>query len=327
MLSAAAALLAAAFAGGCADDGVSPEALRFGQSGELQIQVITPLMLGAGELRQLIRWRSTGEWQLFESISYRGLRGDETRRTSRGDAALYAALIAHVNETPELKLFVDELDPSLVPACDSVTATVILRLYDEPRGEAREWRRCGRGPLGGLTPEGAGPDPAASRVLNAAQLVRDFTVGAEGGFVSAYHGSVPFGTLDRGSNSGTGQRSVIVFRTDGGGDPVVRGAEEWPAFWRAHTGRDDPAPAVEWSREMVLFASFGERYEAGDSVEVRRVLRVLDGTFVEVFEIVPGDFCAPAARTHTPFHLVVAPLAPTPIRFDELRIERVACGR
>ncbi|MBI4538522.1 MAG: hypothetical protein HY704_03300 [Gemmatimonadetes bacterium] len=314
------------FFAGCGDEGISPEALRFGQSGEVQVQVITPLLLGTGQLRQLILWRSSGGWQLFESLSYRGLTGDETRRTSPGDAALYAELIALVNETPGLKLFIDELDASLVPPCDSVTSTVILRIYDEPRDETREWHRCGRGPLTVLTPEGAGPDPAASRVLNAVQLVRDRTIGVSAPFLSGYHGSFPFGTLDRGSDSRSGLRSSTVFVAEEGAGPASHEPARWSEFWRAHTGKTDPPPRVDWAREMVLYVSYGERHEAGDSLEVRRVLPVVDGTLIEVFETVPGDFCAPAARTHVPFHIVVAPLARMPLRFSDLRIERIRCG-
>lgn len=312
--------------GACADDGVSADALRFGQSGEVQVQVITPLMLGAGELRQLVRWRSSGEWQLFESISYRGLVGDESRRSSRGDAAAYAEFIAQINQNPALTLFIHELDASLVPDCDPGTATVIVTVYDAPRNERREWRRCGRGPLDVLTPEGAGPDPAASRVLNAAQLVRDFALQAHGRFISAYAVSLPFGTLDRGSNSRSGLKSSLVLLPDAGADSTGHEPPEWRSFWRAHSGSQEAPPAVDWTREMVLYVAYGERFEAGDSIEVRQIKPVANGTQIEVWRIVPGDFCAPAARTHTPFHLVVAPLTATPIRFDELRIERVPCG-
>ena len=72
--------------------------------------------------------------------------------------------------------------------------------------------------------------------------------------------------------------------------------------------------------------SVGVREEAGDSVEVRKILPVDQGTLIEVWERVPGDFCSPASRTHVPYHVVVSPLTPEPQRFSDVRIERVPCG-
>jgi len=78
---------------------------------------------------------------------------------------------------------------------------------------------------------------------------------------------------------------------------------------------------------MVILAAVGRRLEAGDSVKVRRVLPIDQGTRIEIVERVPGDFCSPAAREGYPFHLVVAPRAQAPIQFADPIVERVPCGR
>jgi hypothetical protein len=70
----------------------------------------------------------------------------------------------------------------------------------------------------------------------------------------------------------------------------------------------------------------GLRGEAGDSVEVRRVVETNDGTLITLYERVPGDFCSPAARDHYPVHVIVAPRTRLPILFSEVVIERVPCG-
>jgi hypothetical protein len=101
----------------------------------------------------------------------------------------------------------------------------------------------------------------------------------------------------------------------------------WAAFWQAH--KDDLSaalPEVDWSSEMVLVAAVGVRVEAGDSVEVRRVLQTGQGSQVDLFERIPGDFCSPASRSHYPVHIVVAPRTLEPIRFSEVVTERVPCG-
>ncbi len=307
----------------CGDGGgTQPGALRFGQVGEVRAHLVVPLALGEGELQQVLTWSSGGAWQLYESIAYAGRVGDETYLRSRGDpgayAGAYASLITQLNETQGLKLFLDALPPALDPVCAPLQSRVVFLIRDEIRDEEVRWTRCGYGTLGSLTPEGAGPDPAAGRVVQAVMLARDYTLGND--FVSAYLGSVPFGTLDRGEHTPAPLEGPLAFVGEGGKAP-----DGWASFWAAHAGAAPPPP-VDWSREMVLVASVGPRGEAGDSVEVRRILPVGNATQVKLVERVPGDFCSPAARVHTPFHIVLAPRTPTPILFGEVTVERVPCG-
>jgi hypothetical protein len=63
-------------------------------------------------------------------------------------------------------------------------------------------------------------------------------------------------------------------------------------------------------------------------VEVRGVLPTGPATFVRVVERIPGDFCSPVSRTHTPFHIVRTPRdpLPLPVQFITLEPELVPCG-
>ena len=83
---------------------------------------------------------------------------------------------------------------------------------------------------------------------------------------------------------------------------------------------------MDFSTDMVVVAIVGAREEAGDSLEVRRILPVDNGTQFEITELVPGDFCSPASLTHVPYHIVVAPRTPRPHRFAALQREAVPCG-
>ena len=83
---------------------------------------------------------------------------------------------------------------------------------------------------------------------------------------------------------------------------------------------------VDFAEDMVVVGAVGVREEAGDSVEIRRVLTVQDGSVVTLFERAPGDFCSPAARSHIPFHIVRTPRIPFPVVFTEVEVERVPCG-
>lgn len=305
--------------GGCnGGTGLDVDTLRFGQLGEIRIQLIQPLQLGVGELQQILTWSSSGPWRLAERISYLGILGDEQVRVSKGDpdllAAAYAQIITQLNETTGLQLFIDELDPLLDPPCGLTGTRLILRIRDEARNEEITWIRCTVGDFKNISPVGAGPDPQASRVVQAALLVKAVTLGD--GFVSEYEGSVPFSTLDRGENSNAPLVRPLSFPSEAG----------WPGFWEQHTSPGEVPPAVDFEVDQVIVAAVGLRTEAGDSVEVRRILRVGVGSLTHIRERIPGDFCSPAARNQTPFHIVLAPKTPLPMAFAEILVERVSCG-
>jgi hypothetical protein len=313
----------------CGDnDPIQVGNLRFGQIGEVTVTVRAPLAFGEGigELQQILTWSSTGPWVLKEIIGYRGLEGDETLLRSEGDPrtyqSAYASLITQLHQTEGLKLF-NEVDPGLPAPCLTGQSEVAFEVWDDIRQEGITWVRCTEGSLGALETAEAGPDLAAGRVIQAAILVRDFTQGE--GFVSAYVGSVPFGTLDRGEESGARLDEPRVFLSIPAGSSVA--PTGWTIFWQIHKGDFGAIPPdVDWSREMVLVAAVGQRGEAGDSVEVRQVIQSGEGTLVSLFERIPGDFCSPASRTHYPVHIVVAPRTREPIRFSDVVQERVPCG-
>jgi hypothetical protein len=150
-------------------------------------------------------------------------------------------------------------------------------------------------------------------VVFAAVLIKDATLGR--GWTSKYHASVPFGTLDRGGDSKSTLRAPVTFIDAGG----------FTAFWTKHAPTTAP-PVVDFTEDMVVVGIVGSRSEAGDSVEVRRVLQVADGSLIHVFERLPGAYCSPAARTHVPYHVVVAPRTPIPHRFADIVQEAVSCG-
>jgi len=293
--------------------------LRYGQLGSIEVYLDAPLRLGVGRLSQHLTWSSSGAWTLQEDISYHGVLGDEDVRDNPGDpsqfAAAYASLITQLNEVEAQKLFVPGLSPDTIPEpeCGSARTRITFTIHDDAKHEETSWVRCADGSLATLTPANAGPDAAASRIALAAVLARDYTLGET--FSSRYAGSVPFATLSRGEDLTAGEDRPKVF-TD---------SATFRSFW-GQAGGGEPLPAVDFSEEMVVLGVVGVRDEAGDSVEVRRILQVDQGTLIEVWERVPGNFCSPAARSHVPYHVVVAPLTPVPLKFSDVRVEKVPCG-
>ena len=322
-------LLAAAALAGCTEtDPVGPGTnFRFGQVGEIRVQIVTPLP-GArgldGELQQALTWNSEGPWQLFESIAYRGLVGDESVSQGFGDPGSYADVILQLNETPGLELFVEELDPDLDPVCEGADARIVLQIRDNLRGEEARWVRCSGQTLENLTEADAGPDVAAARIITVARRTRDFTLTTA--WRSGYSGSIAFGSLDRGESSRAAMETPRAFLGTLIGDGPAMPPQDWEAFWAEHTGSTEPPPVVDWAEDMVLIGSVGLRQEAGDSIEIRRILQLESETVVQLHERVPGDFCSPAAQVHTPFHIVLAPRTRPAHRFEEAVVERVPCG-
>ncbi len=304
----------------CGDElPVEPGTLRFGQIGEARVLVVTPLRLGVGELRQTLVWVSEGPWELTESIWYRGVLGDQNiQRSVRSPEALassYALWIAQVNDVQASKLFIEELDPDLEPVCGVTRSRVSVAIRDVVRGEEVEWIRCADGSLETLLTFGAGPGETAARVVSAAILARNFSVLES--FPPVYSGSVPFATLERGDETNA---ELIRSR-------VISNQLEWDAFWKEHRSPEAEPPEVDFGEDMVVVGAVGLRTEAGDTVEVRRVLTVGAATRVEIVERVPGDFCAPAELDHFPFHMVLVPVVPLPVTFNDVAVERVPCGR
>jgi hypothetical protein len=298
----------------CDDDGgVGPGALRFGWVGEVRITVEAPLRLGAGSLRQTLVWESSGLWNFGEAISYGGVTGGTTSKTVSAFGDAYARFITQVHDTPGLKLFIEGFPSGTTWECGVNRTRITLEIRDDRRQETNHWQQCANGFLSTLAPQGAGPKPEAARLVQAILEARNNTVGSD--FLSTFSGSVPFGTIDRGSDTNATLTAPFV---------IVDRAS-WEAFWLDHKGSGDP-PSVDFSSDMVIVAAVGARDEAGIVLEVRRIVEIDVGTRTHLEERVPGDFCSPVAQTHYPFHIVVSPITPLPIRFADVDVELVPCG-
>ncbi len=298
----------------------------FAQSGEIHIAVETPLHLGLGWLRQEIEWASSGAWAVYEEIGYRDVVGEREGRRNPGlplqFADNYSRVVQALDKDPNFRLA--DVPPLELAQCEGDHSKITLRIVDAPSRATRVWVRCASGTLATLVTAGSGPDVDAAKVVQFVQAVRTQTVGT--GFRSAYVGSLPFGTVAKGTDTGWDEHATFVFRTPDGGDTKQTQAA-WDEFWRAHNhGARTLPPGVDWETDMVLAGFLGVREEVGDSAEIRSVITIDAGTKVEWAERIPGDFCVPARRIVRPFHIVFAPRAPAPVEFSEVQLHPVACG-
>ena len=103
---------------------------------------------------------------------------------------------------------------------------------------------------------------------------------------------------------------------------VVDDATTFDTLWRqafSATGDTLPPPAVDWTREKVVFVGLGNRPSAGHAVQVTSVQQVGDEVQVTVETTTPGPNCMTASVITQPADVVSIP-RPAPgvlIRFVE----------
>jgi hypothetical protein len=117
----------------------------------------------------------------------------------------------------------------------------------------------------------------------------------------------PVRSLDQGSQS-----EIEVER-----QVTARNRDEWAALWRAHAPRR-PAPAVDFSREMVAGVFLGSRPTAGFAVEITGYRDSGSDVIVLYREMAPSRDTITAQVIVSPYHLVVIPRRTGTVTFEKL---------
>jgi hypothetical protein len=118
----------------------------------------------------------------------------------------------------------------------------------------------------------------------------------------------PVRSLDQG-----GQSEVDVPR-----QVTVRDRDAWASLWRAHAPRR-PAPAVDFSREMVVGVFIGTRPTAGFAVDIVGYRDSGSDVTVLYRETVPSRDTIAAQVIVSPYHLVVIPRRTGTVSFEKLK--------
>jgi len=98
---------------------------------------------------------------------------------------------------------------------------------------------------------------------------------------------------------------------------VVRSEAEWKTLWQEHAP-DRPAPAVDFTRDMVIGVFLGTRTTGGYGVEITGTRQDRGSLIVEYRETRPGRGAITAQVITTPFHLVAIPRFAGDVRFEKL---------
>jgi hypothetical protein len=88
---------------------------------------------------------------------------------------------------------------------------------------------------------------------------------------------------------------------------VVRSQAEWVGQWARITANRGPlpaAPAVDWSREMLLMAAMGSRPTGGYAITIDRVIETSRTLDVYIVRSSPGSRCGVTAALTSPVDIV-----------------------
>ena len=118
----------------------------------------------------------------------------------------------------------------------------------------------------------------------------------------------PVRSLDQG-----GQSEIEVQR-----QVTVRDRDGWASLWRTHAPRR-PAPAVDFSREMVVGVFMGTRPTAGFAVDIVGYRESGNDVIVLYRETVPSRDTITAQVIVSPYHLVVIPRRTGTVSFEKLK--------
>jgi hypothetical protein len=124
--------------------------------------------------------------------------------------------------------------------------------------------------------------------------------------VAIAQGQNPITNLARGSNSGIDETMEVV----------VRSEADWQTLWKSHAGAE-PAPAVDFSRELVAAIFLGPRRSGGFSAEITGYRREGPALVIDYIERMPAPGGITTQALTSPFHIVKLPRFDGPVRFQK----------
>jgi hypothetical protein len=108
---------------------------------------------------------------------------------------------------------------------------------------------------------------------------------------------------------------------------VIQDSAAWARVWPELVGSHSPKPVlprVDFSRELIVIASMGQRSSGGYSISIDSALVKGDTITLAVTEQSPGPRCGTTAALSSPVALARVRRPPVPIRFLE-RTTVIAC--
>jgi hypothetical protein len=134
------------------------------------------------------------------------------------------------------------------------------------------------------------------------------TVAAAALAILMVQATAPMRTIARGDQSGVDVERQVVART----------AAEWTGLWRQHAA-GQPAPSVDFAKEMVVAVFLGSRNTAGYSVEIVNAETEQGSLIVRYRQRAPSPDAITAQIITTPFQIVAIPKASGDVTFQRVQ--------
>jgi hypothetical protein len=99
---------------------------------------------------------------------------------------------------------------------------------------------------------------------------------------------------------------------------LIHDADAWEQHWTQIVGDGMPAPAVDFSREMIVLAAMGMRSSSGYDITVEGVFEHADGLYIQVRESSPGQGCGVFTIITAPVVALAVPRTDGPVYWVEL---------
>jgi hypothetical protein len=129
------------------------------------------------------------------------------------------------------------------------------------------------------------------------------------GLIQEFGAEVEFRELGRGAYSGITEAT----------NRVIRMEAEWEKLWKRHGALrvpPEPAPAVDFEKEMVVAVFMGQKSTGGYAIEIKRIETTASRLRITVERKEPGPDAIVTQALTAPFHFVA-------VRKSELKPEFV----
>lgn len=118
--------------------------------------------------------------------------------------------------------------------------------------------------------------------------------------------------------------TVVLFESSNSGYEtpdrlVVRDARRWQETWQqlhGPLGAERPAPAIDFTREVVVVIALGQRGSGGHAARVEGVVEMDGEVIVRVREWAPGAGCMSTQQMTSPALAVRVPAGPRGVRVE-----------
>jgi hypothetical protein len=124
--------------------------------------------------------------------------------------------------------------------------------------------------------------------------------------MSTQDGVIAFTTIEQGRSSSVRIRQYRA----------LTNRSDWERLWNEHSAGQEPVPAVDFDKEMVLALAIGQRSNGSCSVAIQYVLDLGDKILVMYKEESGGLMSATVMSQ--PFHFAKAPRSDKPVEFHHL---------